>query len=80
MIASSNELHLAAFREHPDYHSFRGRIQLIRVPYLRDYNKERAIYDVQVVSQVRKHVAPHATYVAALWAVLSFQAWQAENR
>ncbi len=71
MIASSNELHLAAFREHPDYHSFRGRIQLIRVPYLRDYNKERAIYDVQVVSQVRKHVAPHATYVAALWAVLS---------
>ncbi len=71
MVASSNELHLAAFREHPDYHSFRGRIQLIRVPYLRDYNKERAIYDVQVVSQVRKHVAPHATYVAALWAVLS---------
>ncbi len=71
MVASSNELHLAAFREHPDYHSFRGRIQLIRVPYLLDYTKERAIYDAQVVSQVRRHVAPHATYVAALWAVLS---------
>ncbi len=71
MLASSNELHLSAFKEHPDYHSFRGRIQLIRVPYLRDYRQEQSIYDAQVASQVRRHVAPHATYVAALWAVLS---------
>jgi serine protein kinase len=71
MMASSNELHLSAFKEHPDYHSFRGRIQLIRVPYLRDYQREQGIYDAQVASQVRVHVAPHATYVAALWAVLS---------
>jgi serine protein kinase len=71
MIASSNELHLNAFKEHPDYHSFRGRIQLIRVPYLRDYRQEQAIYEAQIASQVRVHVAPHAMYVAALWAVLS---------
>jgi len=71
MLASSNELHLAAFKEHPDYHSFRGRIQLVRVPYLLDYRQEQAIYDAQIVPHVRTHVAPHATYVAALWAVLS---------
>lgn len=71
MMASSNELHLAAFKEHPDYHSFRGRIQLIRVPYLRDYRQEQAIYESQIASQVRVHVAPHAMFVAALWAVLS---------
>jgi predicted Ser/Thr protein kinase len=71
MMASSNELHLNAFKEHPDYHSFRGRIQLIRVPYLRDYKQEQSIYDSQIASQVRVHVAPHAMYVAALWAVLS---------
>lgn len=71
MMASSNELHLNAFKEHPDYHSFRGRIQLIRVAYLRDYRQEQAIYDTQIASQVRVHVAPHAMYVAALWAVLS---------
>jgi serine protein kinase len=71
MMASSNELHLNAFKEHPDYHSFRGRIQLIRVPYLRDYRQEQAIYDAQIAAQVRVHVAPHAMYVAALWAVLS---------
>lgn len=71
MMASSNELHLSAFKEHPDYHSFRGRIQMVRVPYLLDYQQEQAIYDAQIASQVRVHVAPHATYVAALWAVLT---------
>jgi predicted Ser/Thr protein kinase len=71
MMASSNELHLNAFKEHPDYHSFRGRIQLIRVPYLRDYRQEQTIYQSQIAAQVRTHVAPHAMYVAALWAVLS---------
>jgi serine protein kinase len=71
MMASSNELHLNAFKEHPDYHSFRGRIHLIRVPYLRDYRQEQSIYDSQIAAQVRVHVAPHAMYVAALWAVLS---------
>src|SRR5690606_37173987 len=33
MLASGNELHLAAFREHPEYESFRGRFHLIPVPY-----------------------------------------------
>ncbi|MBK8169090.1 MAG: serine protein kinase PrkA [Sandaracinaceae bacterium] len=71
MIASSNELHLHAFKEHPEYNSFRGRLQLVRVPYLLDYRREQEIYDAQIVPQVRKHVAPHATFTAALWAVLT---------
>jgi hypothetical protein len=69
MMASSNELHLNAFKEHPDYHSFRGRIQLVRVPYLRDYRQEQRIYETQIGAHARVHVAPHAMYVAALWAV-----------
>src|SRR5262249_1597994 len=71
MIASSNELHLSAFREHPEFNSFRGRLALVRVPYLLSYRDEQAIYDSQIVPQVRRHVAPHATFVAALWAVLT---------
>jgi serine protein kinase len=71
MLASSNELHLNAFKEHPDYHSFRGRLQLVKVPYLRDYKQEQAIYETQIATQVRVHVAPHAMYVAALWATLT---------
>jgi predicted Ser/Thr protein kinase len=72
LIASSNEKHLGAFKELPDFASFKGRIELIRVPYLRRYRVEREIYDAQITPiAVGKHVAPHATEVAALWAVLT---------
>ncbi|MEM9861329.1 MAG: serine protein kinase PrkA [Myxococcota bacterium] len=71
LIASSNEMHLKAFQDHPEYHSFRGRLRPVRVPYLRNYAQEQGIYDAQIVPQLRVHVAPHATYVAALWAVLT---------
>jgi predicted Ser/Thr protein kinase len=70
-VATSNDVHLKAFREHHEYRSFRGRLSFLRVPYLVDYRAEQAIYDAQIVPQVRGHVTPHATYVAALWAVLT---------
>ena len=69
MIGSANELHLDAFREHPEFASFRGRLELARVPYLKSYEQERAIYDTHVTPQVRRHVAPHATEMAATFAV-----------
>ena len=71
MVASSNELHLSAFRQHPEYNSFRGRIVRIRMGYLLDVHAEREIYDGQIIPQIPKHVAPHTTYVAALWSVLT---------
>ncbi|MCS6914228.1 MAG: serine protein kinase PrkA [Myxococcales bacterium] len=71
-IASSNELHLQAFKELPDFQSFKGRMELVRVPYLLDFTKEQAIYDEQIrESAIGRHVAPHATWVAALWGVLT---------
>ncbi len=66
MIGSANELHLDAFREHAEFASFRGRLELVRVPYLRSYEQERLIYDTHVAPQVRRHVAPHATEMAAV--------------
>ncbi len=71
MVGSANELHLDAFREHPEFPSFRGRLELIRTPYLRSHVHEQAIYDTHVAPQVRRHVAPHATEIAALFAVLT---------
>jgi serine protein kinase len=72
LIASSNEKHLAAFKELPDFASFKGRIELVRVPYLRRWKVEQEIYDAQVnADTVGRHVAPHATRVAAMWAVLT---------
>ncbi len=69
MIGSANELHLDAFREHAEFASFRGRLELTRVPYLRSFEQERLIYDTHVAPQVRRHVAPHATETAATFAV-----------
>jgi serine protein kinase len=44
----------------------------VRVPYLRRFQVEKEIYDAQITSTtVGKHVAPHATEVAAVWAVLT---------
>lgn len=71
MFASGNELHLAAFREHHEFESFRGRLELIPVPYLLRYPDEQRIYDAQVAPQVGDHVAPHATELAAQFAVLT---------
>jgi predicted Ser/Thr protein kinase len=71
MIGSANEVHLGAFREHPEFPSFRGRFELVPVPYLRSWVDERHIYDVQIAPYSRKHVAPHATTVAAEFAVMT---------
>lgn len=72
MVGSSNEGHLALFKEMPEFTSFKGRLELCRVPYLLDHTVERHIYDEQVVKgALHKHVAPHIAEAAALWAVLT---------
>ena len=71
LIGSANELHLSAFREHAEYESFRGRLELVRAPYLLSWMDEQRIYDEQIAPQVRRHVAPHATEMAAMFAVLT---------
>jgi predicted Ser/Thr protein kinase len=71
MMGSANELHLDAFREHAEFASFRGRLELARVPYLKSYEEEKLIYETHVTPQVRRHVAPHATELAAVFACLT---------
>ncbi|MCA9595349.1 MAG: serine protein kinase PrkA [Myxococcales bacterium] len=80
MLASGNEVHLAAFREHPEFESFRGRLELVRMPYLRSWVDEKSIYDAQIVPKVRRHVAPHATEIAAMFAVLTRMRRPKEDR
>lgn len=69
---SCNDIHLGAFREIPDFQSFKGRIELARVPYILDVRHEEALYQERLREAAgAKHIAPHTAYVAALWAVLS---------
>ena len=71
-IGSTNEGQLSVFKEIPEFQSFKGRLELVRVPYLLDYEAEEKIYANQrSVEAAGKHVAPHVTQVAALWAVLT---------
>ena len=71
-LGSCNDIHLAAFREIPDFQSFKGRIELVRVPFILDVRHEQALYRERLREAAGgRHVAPHTAYVAALWAVLS---------
>ncbi len=74
LLASANEKQLSIFKDKDvaDFGSFKGRIELIRVPFLRRWQLENQIYDQQVTrATVGKHVAPHSTGVAAMWGVLT---------
>ena len=71
-LGSSNEIHLQAFKEIPDFQSFKGRIDLVRVPYILDVRHEQMLYEQKLVEAAgSRHIAPHCGYVAALWAVLT---------
>ena len=71
-VGSCNDIHLAAFREIPDFQSFKGRIELVRVPFILDVKHEEGLYRERLrESAGGRHIAPHTAYVAALWAVLS---------
>ena len=72
MLASSNELHLDAFKQHPDWPSFKGRMELVTAPYLLRVKDELSIYESQIPRALTgQHIAPHALEVAARFAVLS---------
>jgi serine protein kinase len=72
LFATSNELHLDAFKQSPDFASFKGRSILVAIPYLLERTKEAAIYGpiLERIGRFR-HVAPHTGTAAALWAVLT---------
>lgn len=71
-IGTSNEIHLSAFKQHPDYHSFRGRINFVRVPYLLNYEYEEMIYQEQANSLKEKvNFEPKALETLCLWSVMT---------
>jgi serine protein kinase len=71
-MGSCNELQLDAFKEFPDFMSFKARMELIRVPYLLKVSQEKEIYTEEIkMIEHSKDVAPHTAWSLALWAVLT---------
>ncbi|MBT3584035.1 MAG: hypothetical protein HN509_03935 [Halobacteriovoraceae bacterium] len=71
-IGTSNEIHLAAFKQHPDFNSFKGRFNFIRVPYLLDVVEEEKIYNEQILGLKEKsHFEPYALRALCLFSVMS---------
>ena len=71
MLGSANETHFDAFREHTEFPSFRGRLDLVRMAYLRSYEQEKTIYETYVAPQIQRHIAPHAIEMAATFAIFT---------
>ena len=71
-VGTSNEVHLSAFKQHPDFNSFKGRFNFVRVPYLLDYRKEEKIYEDQIIGLKEKSLfEPHSIEALCLFAVLT---------
>jgi serine protein kinase len=72
MLATTNDHQLESFRDHPEYMSFRGRFEFIRVPYLLKFSDEQKIYEREIFKLKEvKEVMPHTSRFLALWAVMT---------
>lgn len=71
-IGSSNEVHFNAFKQHPDFSSFKGRFSFLRVPYLLNYEDEKNIYLDQVANvRDKTKFEPHSLETLCLWSVMT---------
>jgi serine protein kinase len=71
-VGSSNEIHFAAFRQHPDFNSFKGRFNFLRVPYLLSHVEEEKIYKEQIMRlKEETYFEPHSLEALCLWSVMT---------
>lgn len=71
-MGTSNEIHLAAFKQHPDFNSFRGRMNIVKVPYLLSAKDEMHIYDEQVENlSDRVTFEPYSVEAVSLFSVMT---------
>ena len=72
LTGTANEKQLNLFKKTPDFSSFKGRLALVRVPYLLEYSREAELYQRHILRHASgESVAPHTAEMTALWAVLT---------
>lgn len=71
-IGSSNEIHFSAFKQHPDFNSFKGRFNFLRVPYLMNFREEEKIYYEQI-NKLKEETCfePHSLTALCMWSVMT---------
>jgi len=71
LLGTCNAGRLTAFKQSPDFASFKARIELVTMPYLVDYRLEARIY-AGVLEELGRDlpVGPHVAEALALWAVM----------
>jgi predicted Ser/Thr protein kinase len=71
-MATTNDKYLNSFKESPDFSSFKGRIELIKSPYLLLPSLERQIYDkdLEIIKKI-KTICPHSVELLCSWAVMT---------
>lgn len=71
-FATSNERQLSLFKAEADFASFKARMELVPVPYLRRWRQEARIYADKLDLMARgKDIGPHVAELLGLWAVLT---------
>lgn len=71
-VATTNDKHLDAFKSIPDFSSFKGRFELVTVPYILIPEQEEHIFsrDIQVIQKAKK-VCPHSLNLLCTWGALT---------
>lgn len=71
LLGTCNAGRLTAFKQSPDFASFKARIELVTMPYLVDYRLESGIYR-ELLDELGRDlpVGPHVAEALALWAVM----------
>ncbi|MCK5883206.1 MAG: hypothetical protein KAG61_05920 [Bacteriovoracaceae bacterium] len=71
-VGTSNEVHLDAFKQHPDFKSFKGRFNFLTVPYLLSYLEEKKIYQEQIDGlHYKSHFEPHSLDLLCMFSVMT---------
>ena len=71
-FATTNEKHLDTFKTIPDFSSFRGRFEMVTVPYLLKASEEVKIYESDIESlKALTKITPHSLKLLCTWAVMT---------
>jgi len=73
IFATDNEKNLSAFKVHPDWPSFNGRLAYVRVPYILKWDDEKQACETIIEEHVQEsmHIAPHTANTLSLWAIMT---------